>query len=163
MSIIDAGTYPLETDIHFIIPVPDWEPQEATVLQGFSYSLCKNAGLIRLASFYPSSIFDYADEGRANFIARRIAGVNPVYCIPQSPRAIKSIPLPAFLPYTILLLGEDQNPKEYADWVSQSEIPATIVATNGGDISYKDFDLETLKERFLSIDCRMILIELQAQ
>lgn len=145
----------LDTNIYFLIAVPDWKPEEATPLQGFALSLCENARLIRAASFFPSNIYDFSKERIDTFLARRIGGVNPTHWYPQSPRAVMSMPLHASIPFTVVLLGTGQDPSQYAQWVSDSEVPPTIVAEKGGDLAYKQFDLEHLKKRFLQI-CDLI-------
>ena len=132
----------LETDIHFIITVPDGHPEEATPLQGFSPSLCENSWLINAVCFFPSNIYDLTEEGIETFVARRIGGVNPVNWHPQSPRALKSMPLPVFVPFTVVLLGKGQDPDQYAAWAESSDVPPTIVAEKGGDLPYEQFNLE---------------------
>ena len=142
---------PLDPHIHFLIVVPDGVPEEATPLQGFAFSLCRNSWMIRAASFLPSTIFDLTEEGSRTFLMRRLGGTNPIRWLGQTPRAVKAIPLPAFLPFTILMLGEDQNPSDYEEWVRMSEVPPTIVAKQNGDLSYDQLSLGDLQRRFLKV------------
>ena len=146
---------PLDTHIHFLIPVPDWQPEAATPLQGFSLSLCGNSWLIDAACFFPSNIYDFTEEGHETFLARRIGGINPVRWYPQSPHTLTSIPVPAYMPFTVVLFGEGQSLDPYAAWAKSSGVPPTMVAEKGGDLTYEQFDLEGLQRRFLSV-CDLI-------
>jgi len=153
---------PLDTKIHFLIAVPDSQPEESTPLQGFAPSLCLNSFLIRTVSGLPSDIFDLTPEGRRTLLARRLCGVDPINWIPQSPGAIQSIPLPAMLPFTVVMLGKGQEAKEYSAWVNSSDVPPTIVAENGADLTYADLTIEGLQKRFLEV-CESIPSVVEAE
>lgn len=144
-----SAPLPLDTDIIFLIAVPDWRPEEATPLQGFAPSLCENSWLIRAAAILPSNIYDPAPEGRDTFLARRIGGSDPVNWYPQSPRTLTSFPIPSFTPFTVLLLGSDDTPKDYEVWAQSAEVPPVIVAEKGGDLTYKELNLEGLQAALL--------------
>ena len=121
-------TYSLDGSVRFIIPVADGEPNQATPLQGFSMSLCYNSHLIRAAAFLPSSIYDLTPEGIRTFAARRVCGVDPINWLPMSPRAIRAVPLPAFLPFNVLLLGDTHAAADYRNWARSCEIAPLVVA-----------------------------------
>jgi len=110
-----------------------------------------NSFLIRAASELPSDIFDLTPEGRKTFLARRLCGVDPINWFPQSPRAIQSIPLPAVVPFTVVMLGKAQDAREYSAWANSSEVPPTIVAESGADLTYSDMTVEGLQRRFLEV------------
>jgi hypothetical protein len=84
-------------------------------------------------------------------LARRLCGVNPINWYPQSPRAIRSMPMPALMPFTIIMLGKGQDASEYSEWVKSSEVSPTIVAEKNGDLGYNDLTIEGLQRRFLKV------------
>ncbi len=143
------ATLPLDTDIIFLIPVPDWQPEEATPLQGFAQSLCFNAGLVRAAALLPSNVVDLSPEGQETFLARRLSGSNPVHWFPQSPRALMVMPVPPFTPFTVALLGKDDDLEQYRAWADSAEVPPIIVAASGGDLTYDKLTPENLQKLFL--------------
>lgn len=147
--MVESSILPFDTDIHFIVPVPDWQPEHATPLQGFSYSLCENAHSIRIPKFFPTNIYEFTEEGIKNFLARRMAGLSPINLFPQSVRAIKSVPWPELVPFAVILLGEDADITEYKEWASQSKTCPIFVAKKGGDIDYPDFNFENLQKKFI--------------
>ncbi len=134
-----------DSSIRFLIPVADGEPTKATPLQGFSVSLCYNARLIRAASFLPSSIYDLTDDGLRTFAPRRICGVNPINWIPMSPRAIRSTPLPAYLPFNILLVGAMHAAADFRTWAQSCAIAPLIVADKEGDLALSDLTINALQ------------------
>ncbi len=142
---------PLNPNIYFLIVVPDWNPEKTTPLQGFSFSLCRDSWMIRAVNLLPSNIYDFTKEGLEYFLARRISGVSPVNWYPQSPRAIQANPLPVSVPFTVMMLGKDQDPEDYVDWAKSSEVLPTIVAEKGGDLKYDEFHLSGLQQRFLGL------------
>ncbi|NKK59259.1 CHAT domain-containing protein [Rhizobium leguminosarum bv. viciae] len=148
-------TYSLDGSVRFIIPVADGEPNQATPLQGFSMSLCYNSHLIRAAAFLPSSIYDLTPEGIRTFAARRVCGVNPINWLPMSPRAIRAVPLPAFLPFNVLLLGDTHAAADYRNWARSCEIAPLIVAAKNGDITIAELTLEALQAYCLQV-CNLL-------
>ncbi len=107
--------------------------------------------MVRTASFLPSTIFDLTAEGQKTLLGRRIAGQNPVHWYGQTPRAIRSIPQPVFTPFTVIMLGKEENPSDYDAWMSQSPVLPTIVAHNGGHLSFAELSPMSLQSRFLKI------------
>jgi hypothetical protein len=89
----------LDPRIFFVIVIPDGDPTLATPTQGFAVSLIEMSWAIRAASLLPTNIFDLTDEGREVLLARRVSGTSPVHWYGQSPRAIRSMPHPPFVPY----------------------------------------------------------------
>lgn len=138
-------TSSFDSSIRFLIPVADGEPSKATPLQGFSVSLCYNARLIRAASFLPSSIYDLTDDGRRTFAPRRICGVNPVNWIAISPRAIHTVPLPAYLPFNILLLGAMHAAADFRAWTQSCAVAPLVVADKQGDLTLSDLTIDALQ------------------
>lgn len=149
----DSGKdlYDLLGDITYVIPVEDGDPYKASLLQGFSRSLMDNAGIIQLINTLPSDIFELTPEGQKILLPRRMSGQAPVIWRGQSPRALKSIVTPPFLPFVVLFLGREHNIEAYRDWINAHTFPLTVVAEEGGTITYKEFSLEKLKDAFLNI------------
>ncbi|MES0826586.1 CHAT domain-containing protein [Ruegeria sp. SCP11] len=143
--------YSLSGQIAYIIPVEDGDPNQATILQGFAPSLMHNSGLVRLVNKLPSDIFELTPEGHQMRLARRMSGQAPLLWFGQSPRALKSMVTPPFLPFLVLLLGRDHKISIYRDWLNAHTFPLTVVAENGGTISYEEFCIETLREAFLGV------------
>jgi hypothetical protein len=85
-------------------------------MQGFAPSLCRNSWMIRRATLLPSTIYDLTADGQETLLARRTSGVNPVNWYGQSPNAIRSMPQPVFVPFTIVMLGKDQSARDYRTW-----------------------------------------------
>lgn len=143
--------YGLLGDITYIIPVEDGDPYKASLLQGFARSLMENAGIIGLINTLPSDIFELTPEGQKILLPRRMSGQAPVIWRAQSPRALKSTVTPPFVPFLVLFLGREHNIETYRDWINNHSFPLTVVAENGGTITYEEFSLEKLKEAFLNI------------
>lgn len=149
----DSGNdlYGLLGDITYVIPVEDGDPFEASLLQGFARSLMDNAGIVRLINTLPSDIWELTAEGQEIRLPRRMSGQAPVIWRGQSPRALKSMVTPPFVPFLVLFLGRKHNIETYRDWIDAHSFPLTVVAEKGGTITYKEFSLEKLKEAFLNI------------
>lgn len=143
--------YGLLGDITYVIPVEDGDPYEASILQGFARSLMDNARTIRLINTLPSDIWELTPEGQEIRLPRRISGQAPVIWRGQSPRALKSMVTPPFVPFLVLFLGREHNVESYRDWIDAHSFPLTVVAEKGGTITYNDFSLEKLKKAFLNI------------
>jgi hypothetical protein len=141
----------LDPRIYVVIIVPDSLPGQATPLQGFAPSLCSNSWMIEAAMRIPSTIFDPTPEGQSSLLARRMGGTNPINWIGQTPRAIRSHPLPESLPFTIVMLGDDQNAAEYVEWASSSVVPPTLVAKSGANLTFSQLNLTNLQQRFLGV------------
>lgn len=140
----------LDQRILYVVIVPDGRPEQASIMQGFAPSLTRNARLVRAASYLPSTIYDLTKDGQDTLIARRVAGQDPVNWFGQTPRAIRSIPMPATVPFTVILLGPQQAPREFDEWVATCLAKPTIVAQKGGDLTYEELNPEALRKRFLA-------------
>jgi hypothetical protein len=137
--------------IQYLVAVPDWRPEDATPMAGFSFELCRSTFLLRALIGLPSDVLEYAPEYRAGFFARRMCGVVGLQWHPQSPRAIRSMPVPLAAPFTVVLLGQGQDPAEYAEWAKTCLTPPTIVAEKGGDLGYDQLTLTGLQRRLLFV------------
>jgi hypothetical protein len=142
---------PLDHKIRFIITVPDWRPEEASLFQGFAYSLCKNSGLLRLVRQMPSDILELTPERLPIRVARRIAGQTPINWFGQSPRALKSHPIPLATPFTVIMLDESEIATDYDEWRAKSPGIPTLIASKGGDLAYSELSLASLQKRFLDV------------
>ncbi|WP_300530154.1 hypothetical protein [Maricaulis sp.] len=147
----EAELPPLLPTIHFIIPVHDDDPEHASLTQGFAPSLLANSNLVRLASRFPSDIFERTPEGQNAYLAVRMGGAASVNWYPQSPRAIKSMVTPPFAPFTVLLLGHGHDADDYKDWIKGHTFSIAVVAEQGGVINYDEFTIEALQTHFLKI------------
>jgi hypothetical protein len=147
--------FQIDPTIYFIIVVPDHLPEDASVLQGFSPSLCRNSWMIHGAALSPTTIADLTDDGLETLLARKMSGNFPVHYHPQSPRTIRSMPLPPFMPFSLFLFPEDENIQDYEIWMKSCVIKPTIVAQTGGDLRFKDLMPEVLREHFLNILTKM--------
>jgi hypothetical protein len=141
----------LDPSIYFIVVVPDWRPEEASPTQGFALSICQSSELIRIAALLPTNIFDLTEDGRETLVARRISGISPVKWYGQSPRVIKTYRHLPFLPFTLIMLPDTENVAEYRTWVDSASLPPTLVANRGGDLSFADLNLESLRQHFLNV------------
>jgi hypothetical protein len=139
----------LDPRIFFVIVIPDGDPTLATPTQGFAVSLIEMSWAIRAASLLPTNIFDLTDEGREVLLARRVSGTSPVHWYGQSPRAIRSMPHPPFVPFTVIVLPPSENPRDYEEWAKSSPLRPTIVAKSGGDLS--ELSLDAVQAQFLKI------------
>ncbi|NLS20322.1 hypothetical protein HGP16_27715 [Rhizobium sp. P40RR-XXII] len=154
--------FPLDPSIRFIIPVPDGEPEKASPFQGFAVSLCLNSRLMRLAAKLPSNVFDLSEDGRKTFAARRMCGVNPIYVLPMSPGAIRSLEPEVFAPFNVLLLPDDQHADDYRDWANACAIAPLLVAKSGGDVRPADLSPEALRAFCLAV-CDLLSEQVIAQ
>lgn len=141
----------LDTRIYVVIVVPDADPHEASPLQGFAPSLCDNSWMIRAATRIPSDVFDLTPLGRATLLARRKSGLDPIHWFGQTPRAIRSHPVPDDSPFLLVFLPPTEDPRAYKDWSRLSSAPPTIVAEEGGDLSFSELGQGTLQQRFLEV------------
>ena len=151
----------LSFDIVYLLAVPDWQPSDATLLAGFSYSLCRSSFLIRAVSLLPSNITALASTSHDAGSVSRICGLMPVHWYPQSPRAIRSVQVDDQHPFTVLVLGPGQDVAEYQDWVTSCRVPPTIIAEKGGDLTYGDLNVTALQRRLLHV-CDHLLLHLEA-
>jgi hypothetical protein len=137
--------------ITYILPVEDGDPYSASLLQGFAPSLMANAHLINFINSLPSDIHELTPEGRKIRLHRRICGQAPVTWYGQSPRALKSLVTPPFLPFLVLILGRNHQIEQYQGWIDAHEFPLTVIAENGGTLSFEDFSIEGLRDSFLRV------------
>lgn len=144
-------TIQIDPKIRFLISVPDWTPAEATPFQGFSLSLCSNSGFLRFIHAFPTDIFELTPVSMPSRIARRIAGQLPIEWHGQSPRALKFMPAPIEMPFTVLILDESETIADYQEWLDQNLGPVTVIAKDGGHIPYDQLSFDSLRNRFLEI------------
>ena len=145
------GIVRVDSKIRFLLSVPDWTPEEASPFQGFSMSLCRNSGFLRFVHTFPTDIFELTSASLPSRIGRRIAGQLPIEWHAQSPRALKSMPAPIELPFTVIILAESEKVADYEDWLEKSPGPVTVVAKDEGHISYDTLSFDTLRSRFLEV------------
>lgn len=138
-----------DTNIHYILTVPDWQPEEATPLQGFSLSLCYESFRMRCASFMPSTVFDLSPEYSDQVFAQKLCGLNPINLYPQSPRAVLAMPQPMEVPFSVVMISKDEDIRPYKKWSEASTVTPLLVAHAGGDIRYDEFTTERLKQHLL--------------
>jgi CHAT domain len=142
--------YQIDPNIFYVLVVPDGQPGDASPMQGFAPSLCRNYWMFNAASVLPGSTFDLIPDGRETFLARRMSGQYPVHIYPQSPRAARYMPTPPMVPFTVYILPEEEKVKNYADWLKSCPVPPTIVAKTGGDLAYEDLTIDGLRSAFLA-------------
>lgn len=140
-----------ETNIQYLISVPDWRPEDATPLAGFAPSLCLNAHLVRAANLLPRNVYDPIPDGYAALMARSVSGLNRLDLHPQTPRAIRAMPWPAQVPFAFVLLDASEDASDYAQWLQSCEIAPTIVAKAGGDLTYDQFVFSGVHQRLQAI------------
>jgi hypothetical protein len=150
----EPPTLPFDTNVHYLIPVLDGQPEQASPLQGFAQSLCRSPRLVRMASLLPSDVLDLSHASNS-FLSRRICGIDPINWHGQSPPTLMSMPVPRVMPFVVVIVGREDDPKTYTDWAASSEIPPLIVAVSGGDITFDDLSVDTLKLRFLQ-NCKLL-------
>lgn len=141
----------IDPKIRFVISIPDWRPEEATPLQGFALSLCENGNFLRFINRFPTDIFELTPESMPTRIARRIAGHLEIKWHGQSPRALKFLPFPIEMPFTVLIIDGSESIADYKDWLDTNPGLITTVAKDGGDISHDKLSFETLHNRFCDI------------
>ncbi|MCI3131944.1 CHAT domain-containing protein [Phenylobacterium aquaticum] len=137
--------------ILYLVAVSDWRPEEATPLAGFSLELCRSIFLLRALQWLPADVMELVPEFRSALFARRMTGAAAVQWHPQSPRAIRSFPAPLSVPFTVILLGEDQNADDYREWAQSCPTPPTLVANAGGDLTYNQLTWKGLQARLLYV------------
>lgn len=126
------------TTLFYVPTVPDWRPGEATPLAGFSRQLCETSPHLRALTQLPTTILDFVPQYHAGFFARRLCGTAPLEVHPQSPRAIRSMPVPDETPFTILILSPEERVADYAGWASSCPIRPILVSSGGEDLAYSD-------------------------
>lgn len=141
----------IDPRIFYLMVVPDGQPERATPLQGFAPSLCDADGIISGIATLPSRIDDLSNEGRQTLIQHRMIGSRPIYWHGQSPRAILTANPPTETPFLVVFVIERIPAADYMQWAADNGNIPTIVAGNGGHLSYDQLILETLKERFLTV------------
>jgi hypothetical protein len=139
----------LDPSIVSIIVIPDGDPKQATPTQGFAPSLVRMSWAVRIAASLPATVYDLTDEGREGLLARRMCGISPVCWYGQSPRATRSSPHPAFVPFALIFLPESEKVEDYEEWAKSSPLRPTILAKSGGDLD--ELSLEKLQAQFLKI------------
>lgn len=141
---------PLDPTIYFIVIVPDGNPYEASLMQGFASSLCENSWIFQVAALSPTNLWDYTSEGQATILARRMSGNFSVQIYPQSPDAVRAMPIPDFMPFNLYFLPEEEKLADYEVWAASCRIRPTFIAKEGGDLKFSDLSPERLHEYFLA-------------
>jgi CHAT domain-containing protein len=141
----------LDSRILVLIVIPDADPKEATLLQGFAPSLCENSWIVGAAASVPSSIIDLTPEGQEVLLARRMSGANPINWFGQTPRALKAQRISEREPFVLVMLPPEVDPAEYVEWAQKSVVPPTIIAERGGDLTFSQLTTEELGNRFLHV------------
>lgn len=111
----------------------------------------RNAGLIRLINSLPSDIWELSPEGHEVRLPRRMSGQAPLNWYGQSHKALTTMLTPISLPFTIILFGRKHRLDKYKDWIAAHSFPLTVLAEEGGTISYSEFGLQKLQDHFLRI------------
>lgn len=137
--------------ILYLIAVADWRPEEATPLAGFSLELCRSTFLLRAIQWLPADVLELAPEFHSAYFSRRMTGATAVRWHPQSPRAIRTMPAPLTTPFVVVLLGQDQKADDYRDWAISCPTPPTLVAKEGGDLTYSQLTVPDLQARLLHV------------
>ncbi len=141
----------LDPRIIYIISVPDSEPDDASPLQGFSPSLCRNPWLLRGLGSMPTDITDFAIQDREIRLIRHMVGDAPIWWTPLMPSAIKQIPFDHATPFTVLLVSPEDDLDQYMAWKSTCRHPPLIVGEKGGDTTFKNFNWKTVQEHCISV------------
>src|SRR6185295_8339745 len=115
----------IDPKIRFLISVPDGQPEQATPFQGFAFSLCENNALLHFIQQMPSDIFELMPSMLPYRIARRIAGQAPISWYGQSPRAIKSHPVPIEAAFTFVMIDKSEKVLDYGEWMAGCLGPVT--------------------------------------
>jgi len=149
---MDTAQIMIDPKIRFLMSVPDGKPEDATPFQGFAFSLCENSGLLRFIQDMPTDIFELTPDVLPYRIARRIAGQAPVNWYGQSPRALRSHPLPLQAAFTVIILDKNEKVVDYKDWLASCPGPVTLVADDpAATIKYSELSFESLRKRFLVV------------
>lgn len=141
----------IDARIFYLLVVPDGQPEQATPLQGFAPSLCHAEGIIRGFATLPSTIDDLSNKGRQTLIQRKMTGSRPIHWHGQSPLAILTSTPPIETPFFMVFLIEGLPVAEYMQWSAINGNIPTVVAVNGGHLTYEQLTLEGIKARFLAV------------
>ena len=114
-------------------------------------SLCEHSGILHLICGLPTDIFELTPDIQPYPIDRRIAGQAPINWHGQSPRALRSAPLPLQAAFTIIILDPSESADAYCDWAASCPGPVTLVLDRGGTLRYADLNLEKVQIHFLKI------------
>jgi len=137
--------YPLDLDIYYVITIPDGAPEDASFIQGFAPSLCRRAKLVRAATLLPSTIYDLTESGLETLLARRMSGAHPVNWHGQTPRAVRLFRLPRMVPFNVIMINPEDDPRDYKDWAASCVVPPVLVAESGGEITFNERTTWTLR------------------
>lgn len=119
-------------------------------MQGYAPSLCRNSWMLEVIATWPATVLDFTAEGKDTLLARRIAGVAPIQFHPQSPRAVRASPLPAFLPFAVYFLPDSERIQDYSAWIGSCRVSPTIIAKAGTELTFDNLTLDNLKRVFLA-------------
>ncbi|KPD13146.1 CHAT domain-containing protein [Phaeobacter sp. 11ANDIMAR09] len=138
-------------EIHYLIPVEDGAPNQATLMQGFAPSLCENSHFLRGISLLPSSISELSPSLKDARLPIKISGQSPLSWAGQSPKALTRFLVPEFSPFVVIFFGPNHNILDYQEWINAHAFPLVTVSTKGARISSKDFSLDLLRDAFVDI------------
>lgn len=138
-------------NIHYLIPVEDGAPNQATLMQGFAPSLCENSHLLRGISSLPSSISELSPSLKDVRLPIKISGQSPLSWTGQSPNALTRFLVPEFSPFAVIFFGPNHNIFNYQEWIDAHDFPLVTVSKKGAKIPSQDFCLDLLGEAFIDI------------
>lgn len=138
------------TEIHYLVATPDWRPEDATPLAGFSPRLALSSELIRRVALLPANVYELCPEYHLGRITSRVCGTSAIQFFPQSPRAIMSEPMPLEAPFSVIILGPGQSVAPYQTWLASCPIKPIVVAEKDGTLSYAEFDVDGLQKALLT-------------
>lgn len=141
----------LRADITYLIPVEDNDPFAASFLQGFAPSLLQHERIIHLINTLPSDLWELTPKGQEVRLARRMSGQASIRWFAQSPKALTARVTPIFVPFVVVFLGHNHDIRRYQKWIDSHAFPIVVVSEKGGVISYEEFNILSLRNRFLKI------------
>ena len=147
---VQKGLMIVDPKIRFIVSVPDGRPDEASPMQGFAPSLCRNSRFLRFIYRMPADIFELTPDYHPYRIVRRISGQAPVEWYGQTPGAIKAMPLPIEAAFTSIFLDPSECLADYAAWRATCPGPVTLIAS-GGELDPATLDFERFHTRLRAV------------
>jgi len=149
-SALRYGMEP-DTRLIFIVSVPDWAPEAASLFQGFAPSLCRHSWILQRLAGMPSDILEPSYADRDARLARRMAGEAPVWWAPLMTELVPSLSVDAATPFVIVLMTPEEDARTLMDWKHTNSAPPLIVAEDGGDLRFRDLTLERLRQHCLDV------------
>jgi hypothetical protein len=74
---------------------------------------------IRVAALMPTNIYELTEAGQETLLVRRMSGMSPVNWYGQTPRAVRYMPIPDPIPFTVIILPASESPEDYREWLAQ--------------------------------------------